>query len=123
MLFSLIQNPIGYQKIHQQIFQAYICEGDVYMVMDRFDAAEESYSIALELDPSIHRSKPFKVLAAFGILPSSSYLSPPSHTTQMHCVKSVAGLPWLIYFQDYSEMISNIVLSLFRQELQSFRGN
>lgn len=31
------------------------------MAMDRFDAAEESYTIALELDPSIRRSKSFKV--------------------------------------------------------------
>lgn len=44
--------------------QAYICEGDVYMAMDRFDAAEESYSIALELDPSIRRSKSFKARIA-----------------------------------------------------------
>ncbi|XP_073272135.1 uncharacterized protein [Primulina huaijiensis] len=44
--------------------QAYICEGDVFMAMDRFDAAEESYSIALELDPSIRRSKSFKAKIA-----------------------------------------------------------
>ncbi|KAG6423944.1 hypothetical protein SASPL_114352 [Salvia splendens] len=46
--------------------QAYLCEGDVYMAMDRFDKAEESYSIALDLDPSIRRSKSFKVLSVFG---------------------------------------------------------
>ncbi|KAL1563104.1 hypothetical protein AAHA92_05605 [Salvia divinorum] len=44
--------------------QAYLCEGDVYMAMDRFDKAEESYSIALDLDPSIHRSKSFKARIA-----------------------------------------------------------
>ncbi|XP_042057657.1 uncharacterized protein LOC121802144 [Salvia splendens] len=44
--------------------QAYLCEGDVYMAMDRFDKAEESYSIALDLDPSIRRSKSFKARIA-----------------------------------------------------------
>ncbi|KAH6761466.1 tetratricopeptide repeat protein [Perilla frutescens var. hirtella] len=44
--------------------EAYICEGDVYMAMDQFDAAEESYSIALDLDPSIRRSKSFKARIA-----------------------------------------------------------
>ncbi|KAL3835303.1 hypothetical protein ACJIZ3_010039 [Penstemon smallii] len=39
---------------------AYICEGDVLMAMDKFDAAKESFSIALELDPSIRRAKSFK---------------------------------------------------------------
>ncbi|XP_057769989.1 uncharacterized protein LOC130989862 [Salvia miltiorrhiza] len=44
--------------------QAYLCEGDVYMAMDQFDKAEESYSIALDLDPSIRRSKSFKARIA-----------------------------------------------------------
>ncbi|KAL7115469.1 hypothetical protein ACP275_04G185600 [Erythranthe tilingii] len=44
--------------------EAYICEGDVFMVMEQFDAAEESYSIALDLDPSIRRSKSFKARIA-----------------------------------------------------------
>ncbi|GFP99081.1 hsp70-hsp90 organizing protein 3 [Phtheirospermum japonicum] len=38
--------------------------GDVFMAMDRFDKAEDSYSIALELDPSIRRSKSFKARIA-----------------------------------------------------------
>lgn len=44
--------------------EAYICKGDVYMAMNQFYAAEESYSIALDLDPSIRRSKPFKARIA-----------------------------------------------------------
>lgn len=52
-------------NIRLSYLQAYICEGDVFMVMDQFDAAEESYSSALDLDPSIRRSKSFKVLSAF----------------------------------------------------------
>lgn len=35
------------------------------MAMNQFNAAEESYAIALDLDPSIRRSKPFKVLSTF----------------------------------------------------------
>ncbi|XP_073142955.1 uncharacterized protein [Henckelia pumila] len=49
--------------------QAYICEGDVFMAMDRFDTAEESYSIALELDPSIRRSKSFKIMNRVAFIP------------------------------------------------------
>lgn len=41
--------------------QGYICHADTLMAMDQFEAAEESYSIALELEPSIRRSRSFKV--------------------------------------------------------------
>ncbi|KAL3655427.1 hypothetical protein CASFOL_001213 [Castilleja foliolosa] len=44
--------------------EAYVCEGDVFMAMGRFNEAEESYSIALELEPSIRRSKSFKARIA-----------------------------------------------------------
>ncbi|KAG5522479.1 hypothetical protein RHGRI_034602 [Rhododendron griersonianum] len=40
--------------------EAYICQGDALMAMEQFDAAERSYAMALELDPSIRRSKSFK---------------------------------------------------------------
>lgn len=40
--------------------EAYICQGDAFMAIEQFDGAEESYSKALELDPSIRRSKSFK---------------------------------------------------------------
>lgn len=43
------------------ILQAYICQGDAFLAMDQLDLAEKSYSIALEIDPSIRRSKSFKV--------------------------------------------------------------
>lgn len=33
------------------------------MAIENFDGAGESYSMALELDPSIRRSKSFKVLS------------------------------------------------------------
>lgn len=45
--------------------QGYICHADTLMAMDQFEAAEESYSIALELEPSIRRSRSFKVYSAF----------------------------------------------------------
>lgn len=41
--------------------QAYICQGDALMSIGKLDAAKKSYSIALELDPSLRRSKSFKV--------------------------------------------------------------
>ncbi|KAK6153206.1 hypothetical protein DH2020_012845 [Rehmannia glutinosa] len=44
--------------------EASVTVSDVFMAMDQFDAAEESYSIALDLDPSIRRSKSFKARIA-----------------------------------------------------------
>ncbi|XP_052185573.1 uncharacterized protein LOC127797088 isoform X2 [Diospyros lotus] len=41
-------------------YEAYICQGDALIAMDQFDAAEMSYAIAAELDPSIRQSKSFK---------------------------------------------------------------
>lgn len=47
------------------IMQGYICQGDAFLSMDQFDLAEKSYLTALEIDPSIRRSKSFKVLLYF----------------------------------------------------------
>ncbi|KAD6453916.1 hypothetical protein R6Q59_015678 [Mikania micrantha] len=44
--------------------KAYICKGDALMAMEQYEAAGDSYSIALELDPSIRRSKSFKARVA-----------------------------------------------------------
>lgn len=38
------------------------------MALDHVDAAERSYSMALELDPSIRRSKSFKVQFMFVVI-------------------------------------------------------
>lgn len=43
------------------------------MAIEQFDGAEESYSKALELDPSIRRSKSFKVLFILFIRFSALY--------------------------------------------------
>eukprot|EP00257_Ricinus_communis_P007776 XP_002524632.2 uncharacterized protein LOC8289783 isoform X2 [Ricinus communis] len=40
--------------------EAYMCEGDVFMEMEQYDAAEKSYSMCLQINPTICRSKPFK---------------------------------------------------------------
>ncbi|XP_042501217.1 uncharacterized protein LOC122079053 isoform X2 [Macadamia integrifolia] len=45
--------------------KAYICQADAFLAKDEFEAAEKSYSIALQIDPSIRRSKSFKVSSAF----------------------------------------------------------
>lgn len=44
--------------------EAYICQGDAFLAMDQYDSAETSYSTALEIDPSIRRSKSFKARVA-----------------------------------------------------------
>lgn len=46
-------------------FQAYICQGDAFLAMAHYDLAEKSYSICLQVDPSLRRSKSFKVLIDF----------------------------------------------------------
>ncbi|CAK7327909.1 unnamed protein product [Dovyalis caffra] len=40
--------------------EGYMCEGDALMAMEEYDAAEKSYSMCLQIDPSIRRSKSFK---------------------------------------------------------------
>lgn len=44
--------------------EAYICQGDAFLVMDQFDSAEKSYLTSLQIDPSIRRSKSFKARIA-----------------------------------------------------------
>ncbi|KAK1417925.1 hypothetical protein QVD17_27061 [Tagetes erecta] len=44
--------------------EAYVCKGDALMAMEQYEAAGESYSIALDLDPSVRRSKSFKARIA-----------------------------------------------------------
>lgn len=44
--------------------EAHICLGDAFLAMDHTDAAERSYSAALEVDPSLRRSKSFKARIA-----------------------------------------------------------
>ncbi|KAH9604505.1 hypothetical protein KSS87_020545 [Heliosperma pusillum] len=40
--------------------QAYISQGDAFLAMDELEAAENSYSMALQADPLVRRSKSFK---------------------------------------------------------------
>ncbi|KAJ0104622.1 hypothetical protein Patl1_19408 [Pistacia atlantica] len=47
-------------KLAPQYIEAYICQGDIFLAMDQYDAAEKSYSTCLQIDPSIRRSKSFK---------------------------------------------------------------
>lgn len=46
-----------------QYAEAYISQGDIFLAMDQLEAAEESYAMALENDPSLRRSKAFNVRA------------------------------------------------------------
>ncbi|CAH9147130.1 unnamed protein product [Cuscuta epithymum] len=43
---------------------AYICQGDAFMAMDKINAARNSYSVALDLDPSIRHSKSYMIRIA-----------------------------------------------------------
>ncbi|CAA6655771.1 unnamed protein product [Spirodela intermedia] len=47
-------------KIDPTFAQAYICQGDAFMAMGEWTKAENAYSEALLIDPSIRRSKSFK---------------------------------------------------------------
>ncbi|KAK9925662.1 hypothetical protein M0R45_022933 [Rubus argutus] len=44
--------------------EAYICQGDAFLAMSQFDSAHNSYLTALQIDPSIRRSKSFKARIA-----------------------------------------------------------
>lgn len=44
--------------------EAYICQGDAFLAMAHYDLAEKSYSICLQVDPSLRRSKSFKARIA-----------------------------------------------------------
>ncbi|KAF9624012.1 hypothetical protein IFM89_007710 [Coptis chinensis] len=46
--------------IAPQYPQAYLCEGDAFLALEEVIAAENSYTVALQIDPSIRRSKSFK---------------------------------------------------------------
>lgn len=47
-----------------QYVEGHICQGDAFLAMNQFDLAEKSYLIALDIDPSIRRSKSFKARVA-----------------------------------------------------------
>ncbi|XP_068640833.1 uncharacterized protein [Aristolochia californica] len=51
-------------KIDPQYPEAYICQGDALLAMNDCHAAEKAYAIALQIDPSIRRSKSFKARVA-----------------------------------------------------------
>ncbi|KAL2342297.1 hypothetical protein Fmac_003582 [Flemingia macrophylla] len=40
--------------------EAYICQGDAFLALSKFDLAEQSYLASLDIDPSIRHSKSFK---------------------------------------------------------------
>ncbi|KDP45795.1 hypothetical protein JCGZ_17402 [Jatropha curcas] len=47
-------------NLSPQYLEAYMCEGDAFMEMEQYDAAEKSYSMCLQIDPTVRRSKSFK---------------------------------------------------------------
>nr|CAD1821130.1 unnamed protein product [Ananas comosus var. bracteatus] len=51
-------------KIAPDYPQAYLSQGDAFLAMEEWDAAEKAYSTALHLDPLLRRSKSFKARVA-----------------------------------------------------------
>uniref|UniRef100_A0A6N2LQ48 Uncharacterized protein n=1 Tax=Salix viminalis TaxID=40686 RepID=A0A6N2LQ48_SALVM len=43
-------------RLAPRYLDAYMCEGDVFMAMEEYDAAEKSYLTCLQIDPSIRHS-------------------------------------------------------------------
>ncbi|KAM1679685.1 hypothetical protein EV1_039154 [Malus domestica] len=50
--------------LHPLYPEAYICQGDAFLAMNKFNSAQRSYSTALQMDPSLRRSKSFKARIA-----------------------------------------------------------
>ncbi|KAB5524245.1 hypothetical protein DKX38_021994 [Salix brachista] len=50
-------------RLAPRYLDAYMCEGDVFMAMEEYDAAEKAYLTCLQIDPSIRRSKSFKMMS------------------------------------------------------------
>ncbi|PWA38267.1 tetratricopeptide repeat (TPR)-containing protein [Artemisia annua] len=61
---AALEDAIKASTLAPNFPQAYICKGDALMAMEQYDAAGDSYSMALHLDPSIRRSKSFKAKIA-----------------------------------------------------------
>ncbi|KAI3503911.1 hypothetical protein L1887_32396 [Cichorium endivia] len=59
-----LQDAIEASRLAPKYPEAYTCKGDALMAMEQFEAAGDSYSMALELDPSIRTSKSFKARVA-----------------------------------------------------------
>ncbi|KAK1326830.1 hypothetical protein QJS10_CPA01g00117 [Acorus calamus] len=58
--FGALEDATEASRIAPDYPQAYLCQGDAYLAMEEWGAAEEAYSRALLVDPSIRRSKSFK---------------------------------------------------------------
>ncbi|KAI7742948.1 hypothetical protein M8C21_010419 [Ambrosia artemisiifolia] len=61
---AALEDAVEASTIAPKYPEAYICKGDALMAMEQYEAAADSYSTALELDPSIRRSKSFKARIA-----------------------------------------------------------
>eukprot|EP00268_Persea_americana_P037756 TRINITY_DN3746_c0_g1_i6.p1 TRINITY_DN3746_c0_g1~~TRINITY_DN3746_c0_g1_i6.p1 ORF type:complete len:268 (-),score=50.62 TRINITY_DN3746_c0_g1_i6:268-1071(-) len=61
---SALEDAKEASRIAPSYPQAYICQGDAFLAMDEFGEAENAYSHALSVDPSIRRSKSFKARVA-----------------------------------------------------------
>ncbi|GMH14126.1 hypothetical protein Nepgr_015967 [Nepenthes gracilis] len=63
-LYGALEDAKQALMLAPQYAQAYICQGDAFFAMDLFDKAEDSYSLAIETDPSVHHSKSFQARIA-----------------------------------------------------------
>ncbi|XP_047264878.1 uncharacterized protein LOC107864509 isoform X1 [Capsicum annuum] len=74
----------NYCEAHRLLSQGYISKGDAFMALDQVDAAEKSYSMALEIDPSIRHSKSFK-LFSLEVKNDDCAASPATKTKSSSC--------------------------------------
>ncbi|KAF5774083.1 putative tetratricopeptide-like helical domain superfamily, Thioredoxin-like superfamily [Helianthus annuus] len=61
---AALEDAIEASTIAPKYPEAYVCKGDALMAVEKYEAAADSFSTALELDPSIRRSKSFKARIA-----------------------------------------------------------
>lgn len=61
---AALEDAIEASSLVPRYPEAHICKGDALIAMEQYEEAGDSYSMALELDPSIRRSKSFKARVA-----------------------------------------------------------
>lgn len=90
------------------------------MAMDQIDAAENSYSVALDLDPSIRRSKSFKVHTQFSISFVVDIVYPFDLSfSNIVCLCFIRNSDAIIYFDVNQHKIQKLLFVLVVQVLQA----
>ncbi|XVF09326.1 hypothetical protein REPUB_Repub07fG0082900 [Reevesia pubescens] len=59
-----LEDATQFLKLAPNFAEAYILQGDAFLAMNQYDAAQKSYTTCSQIDPSIRRSKSFKIRIA-----------------------------------------------------------